>query len=141
MDFPTLLVALFSALKIPPLEEDGSGYCTFEVDGMPLTLHAPPEADTVAMLAPVGIADPEDYVRLEELLVANLGFKDEVRLAVDDNSNIVLMHWLPLAEIDFPGFMIALEDFLNYAEFWIDRFNQPRVVAAPLPAAATSALA
>jgi len=131
MDFPTLLIALASELRISHLEIDEHGCCQLEIDGMPLLLCTTPERNAVALMAQAGVVAPQDCDRLESLLTANLTCTSDIQLSVDANKNVVITQWLPLAELQFFRFFQVMEDFINYLEFWTESLSRAPTTHLP----------
>jgi hypothetical protein len=123
MEFSTLLTALASELKIPALEVDAQGHCPLKIDGMTLLLCAIPEGNAVGLIAPTGAIDPQDDESLEMLLAANLSSTPGAQLGIDTNHNVLLMQWFALDQLEFPRFFKAMEDFVNYGEYWTGQLN------------------
>lgn len=123
--FPPAATALVDELGrelgIAGLAFDGDGIVSLQIDRLTVSLAV--DGDGLTLFAPVSEAEVADPSRLARALMANFLWidSDGATLALEPQSRrLALQRRLPLAGLDCPGFVAALERFTALAESWLD---------------------
>ncbi|MEO5671665.1 MAG: CesT family type III secretion system chaperone [Ramlibacter sp.] len=123
MDLSELLAGLASHLGLPPLEMHPLGYYPLEVDGMALLLYPTPDEAAVGLIGRAGMADPADFELLQDLLAANMASGTGAHVGLDENNNVMVLQWLPLANLEFARLVREIERVVNLQESWRGRLG------------------
>lgn len=123
MYFKDLISDFAEKIGIPrDVEIDDESRCLIEFDGMGVVIQGVDAAETVALIAPVGMPPPEDPGRLyKALLEANYLFQGTsgATLSVNpDGGGVMLCRQLDSKALDAGGLMVALDSFLNALAAW-----------------------
>ena len=104
------------------IELDAGDVCSFEADGMVVSMCFPQEADFLVMSCDLGEPPPERLEGLyKALLGANFMFGGTMGSTIalnPDDGRIALCRAMPTAALDVDQLCNQLEHFLNTAETW-----------------------
>ena len=104
------------------IELDAGDACSFEADGMVVSMYFPQESDFIAMSCDLGEPPPERLEGLyKALLGANYMFGGTMGATIalnPDDGRITLCRAMPTAALDVDQLCNQLEHFLNTAETW-----------------------
>lgn len=104
------------------IELDAGDACSFEADGMVVSICFPQEAAFLAMSCDIGEPPPERLEGLyKALLGANYMFGGTMGSTIalnPDDGRITLCRAMPTAALDVDQLCTQLEHFLNTAETW-----------------------
>ena len=104
------------------IELDAGDVCSFEADGMVVSMGFPQEADFLVMSCDLGEPPPERLEGLyKALLGANYMFGGTMGATIalnPDDGRITLCRAMPTAALDVDQLCRQLEHFLNTAETW-----------------------
>ena len=139
MDLSELLAGLASHLGLPPLEMHTLGYYPLEVDGMALLLYPTPDEAAVGLFGRAGLADPGNFELLQDLLAANMASGGGAHVGLDENNNVMVLQWLPLAGLEFARLVREIERVINLQESWRNRIGFGSSVSSATPAVANHA--
>ena len=121
MDASEIIGALGAKLGIG-LEFDDGDVCSFEADGMIVTIHNLREIDTIAITGDLGEPPPWNLETLyRSMLEANYLFKDTSGATISFNpetGRFALCRTLPCKALDDDVFFAAVERFVNTLEIW-----------------------
>ena len=119
MEAKELLTELGKRLGI---ELDASDACSFEADGLAISINHVVELDAIALMGDLGEPPPEKLEGLyKTLLGANhlFGGTGGATISLDpDSDRIALCRALPLVTLDGETLYRELERFINTAETW-----------------------
>ena len=121
MDASEIIGALGAKLGIG-LEFDDGDVCSFEADGMIVTIHNLREIDTIAITGDLGEPPPWNLESLyRSMLEANSLFRDTFGATISFNpesGRFVLCRALPCKALDGESFFAAAERFVSTLEVW-----------------------
>ena len=104
------------------IELDAGDACSFEADGMVVSMYFPQASDFLAMTCDIGEPPPERLEGLyRALLGANYMFGGTMGSTIalnPDDGRIMLCRAVPTAMLDVDQLCRQLEHFLNTAETW-----------------------
>ena len=104
------------------IELDAGDVCSFEADGMVVSMYFPQASDYIAMSCDLGEPPPERLEGLyKALLGANYMFGGTMGATIalnPDDGRITLCRAMPTAMLDVDQLCRQLEHFLNTAETW-----------------------
>ena len=104
------------------LEFDADNVCSFEADGMIVTIHNLREIDTIAITGDLGEPPPWNLERLyRSMLEANYLFTGTSGATISFNAEsgrFALCRALPCKALDGESFFSAVERFVSTLEIW-----------------------
>ena len=104
------------------IELDAGDACSFEADGMVVSMYFPQASDFLAMTCDIGEPPPERLEGLyKALLGANYMFGGTMGSTIalnPDDGRIMLCRAVPTTTLDVDQLCRQLEHFLNTAETW-----------------------
>jgi hypothetical protein len=130
----TLMAQLGGGFGLPDLVADRQGSYRVSFDHVHLALTADSNAQMIIIQSTLGELAPGDESTMEELLGANF-FGDGpggAALAVEDGGRITLTRRVLLEHLEYEAFVSLLEGFVNYAEYWQGKLDQPTGEPPPL---------
>lgn len=121
MEIKELIASLGDRIGIQ-LALDADCACSFEADGLVVTLNHFPEIDTLALTGDIGEPPPENLEPLyKAMLEANCAFAGTAgaTLSLDSaTGRFSLCRALPLAVLDADSLYAAVEGFVNTLDAW-----------------------
>lgn len=125
MQIEQLVQQIAVQLHLPDLHLDDEGLCAIRFDQIPVAFQADEGGQGLMLSSPLGQVMPDDPATLEELMRGNF-FSDGVggsTLAMTPDGAVFLREHHREQDLSFPGFMQALERFVNLAEHWQGRLS------------------
>lgn len=126
MDFATIIDMLGRELNIPDLRNEGSDEAGIVFDDhLDVRFFVTPDGHSIGISGDLGEHTLTEK-RAEQLLAANIDGigTGGAFISQDDDENIWMTLILPMAELDFPGFLHLLEEFVNYFGMWYEQLEQ-----------------
>ena len=118
----TDLIKVFGEKTGIGLEFDADNVCSFEADGMIVTIHNLREIDTIAITGDLGEPPPWNMESLyRSMLEANYLFKDTFGATISFNAEsgrFALCRALSCKALDGELFFFAVERFVSTLEIW-----------------------
>ena len=133
MHLQNLLNSIARDLELPSLDLNPSGVCQFTVDGhMTVIIEEDSLENSVHLYAGVGrVPDYERELFYAELLQAQL-FHREIgegcALGLHaESGEIILCRKLGISNLDEASFSNNLSEFINWADYWMEKLNPLKV--------------